>query len=125
MSCPPVAYPGDQVTFTWTAPSAVGYNLWILPNGTCSDATIKLMQTNYENSCGAQSTTCGPFVARNINPNQGDPCLQSKLTVTVNSNMTSIIKITYGSYNIYRDMKALNTTEIHVKGKNIYGRNIC
>ena len=123
VSCPPVACPGDQVTFTGTNTAAVGSNLWVLPSGSCSSSippdTIQLTQTT--GGCINVTMTCGPYTATNVDPGPSTPCLTSTLTVRVNTGMTSSL-IMVGTRSVAGQNTIVNTTHIMVIGKSA---NLC
>ena len=122
MSCPPVACPGAQVTLTSTVLTAVGSNLWVLPNGTCSNSTtpdsILLPQT--AGACKGITGICGPYKASNVgDPGASNSCLTSNLTVTANTTMTSSV-IQAGTRTVGGQTAIVNTTQITVIGEIIF-----
>ena len=116
--CPPVACPGDQVTFTWSAPALVGNNLWVLPSGSCSGSTTpdSIVLTQTADACRGVTMTCGPYKATNVDPGPSTPCVTSTLTVRVNT--TNISSIMVGTRSVAGQNAILNTTLIIVIGKN-------
>ena len=115
--CPPVACPGDQVTFIGTTP-LVGSNLWVLPNGSCSSSTTpdSIVLTQTPGACRAVTMTCGPYTATNGDPGPSTPCVTSNLTVRVSTGMASSLVQT-GTRSLAAQDVIVNTTEIKVIGK--------
>ena len=119
VSCPPVACPGAQVvvTFTSTVQNFVGYNLWVLPTGTCGGSTPpdSIILAQGVGVCKGTTSTCGPYTATNADPgNTSIPCLTSNLTVTATSSMLSSV-IQVGTRSLVAGQSAiLNTTQITV-----------
>ena len=118
VSCPPVACPGDQVTFTATVLPAVGSNIWLLPTGTCSGSTTpdSIVLTQTANACRSVTMPCGPYTATNADPGASKPCLTSTLSVTATSSMTSSV-IKTGTQDVSANSVIVNTTQITVIGK--------
>ena len=116
-SCPPVACPGDQVTLTWTA-YLIANNLWVLPSGSCSSSNTpdSIVLTQTVDACRRVTTTCGPYTATNVDSGPSTPCLNSTLTVRVNTGMTSSL-IMVGTKDLSGQNAILNATQIGVMGK--------
>ena len=118
VSCPPVACPGANMTFTSTVQNLVGANLWLLPNGTCSGSATpdSIVLTQIANTCRFATTTCGPYTATNVDPGASKPCLTSTLSVTAISSMTSSV-IKAGTQDLSANNIIVNNTQITVIGK--------
>ena len=122
VSCPPVACPGDQVTFTSTVLAAVGSNIWLLPSGTCSahGSTIpdSIALTQTAGRCKGIIMACGPYTATNADLDASNPCLTSTLSVTATSSMTSSV-IQVGTRSVDGQNTIVNTTQIMIIGKKV------
>ena len=118
VACPPVACPGDQVTFTGTALREYGNNLWMLPIGTCpsSDTPDALVLAQSIGYCRGESFTCGLFKAINTDPGPSTPCLTSNLTITMTSDMVFSI-IEFGAQNVTAHTTRYNVSSIIAIGK--------
>ena len=116
--CPPVACPGDQVTFTGTVP-VVNSIIWVLPSGSCISSTTpdSIVLTQTPGACRGATMTCGPYTATNVDPGPSTPCLTSTLTVRVNTGMTSP-PIMVGTHSVAGQKAIVNTTLIVVIGMN-------
>lgn len=113
--CPPMACDGDLVTFILTADHInESYAAWMLPNGTCQRSTTPdiILLVTTQDHCRHGSGLCGPFHATNIDPGRGIQCLQSNLTVIMNSTR---LLIQYGivDLNFNKDLKG--STEINAR----------
>ena len=111
-----MACDGDLVTFILTADHFDGYAVWMLPNGTCQRSTTPdmILLGTARNYCRHRSGLCGPFHATNIDPGQGIQCLQSNLTVIMNSTRL-LIQYGIADLNLNKDLKG--STEINARGK--------
>ena len=119
MSCPPVACPGDQVTFTGTARTLSGFNLWKLPNGTCSGSATHdaILLDQSKDFCRGETSTCGPFTASNVDPEPSVSCLSSNLTVAVTYNMPPTM-IQFGAVLVSAQAVIYNISWLTVTGMN-------
>ena len=120
VACPPVACPGDQVTFTGSVQPIVS-NAWLLPTGTCSGSTTpdNIVLTQTANACRFVTMTCGPYTATNVDPGPNIPCLTSTLRVTATSSMSSSV-IQTGIQDITGINAIVNTTQIIIIGKHVF-----
>lgn len=99
-----------------TASQFDGYVVWMLPNGTCQDSKTadQIVLATAPNECRHKSGSCGPFNATNIDPGPGVSCLQSNLTVIMNS---TPLLIQYGTEDVDSNITSVNRNEIMARGK--------